>query len=35
MKRAIKRAAIWMYCRNLLTARATAYVFNKINLRSE
>jgi hypothetical protein len=35
MKRAIKRAAIWLYCRNLLTAAITAYVFNKINLKGE
>jgi hypothetical protein len=35
MKSLVKRAVIWMYCRNLLSMRATQYVFNNINMRSE
>jgi hypothetical protein len=35
MKRFIKSAVMWMHCRNLLSMRATEYVFKKINMRSE
>lgn len=35
MKRLIKRITIWLYCHQFISAATCAYVFNKVNMRSE
>jgi hypothetical protein len=35
MKRLIKRVTIRLYCAGWISARVTAFVFDKIDLRSE
>lgn len=33
MKTTFKRIVIWLYCHRLISAAATAYLFNKINMK--